>query len=168
MSMNTDIKKACFSLSERLLANSLHMGVAESCTGGWISKACSDQAGSSDWFEGGLVTYTNNVKENLLHVNQDTLLQYGAVSKETALAMVAGTFLTLPNIDVAVAVTGIAGPTGGTVNTPVGLVWVAYSLRARPAEARSFQFSGDRDQIRHQAVVAALTVLTDYLRTSGF
>ena len=131
------------------------LATAESCTGGWIAKTCTDLAGSSDWFESGAVTYSNRAKQALLGVTAATLAAHGAVSRECALEMVAGA---LAHFDagVAVAVTGIAGPTGGVPGKPVGTVWIAWQQRGGAARAEAFHFEGDRDAVRRQTVAAAL------------
>lgn len=131
------------------------LATAESCTGGWIAKACTDVAGSSEWFESAAVTYSNRAKQALLGVTAATLLAHGAVSRACALEMVAGA-LACFEADVAVAVTGIAGPGGGTAGKPVGMVWIAWQRRGQIARAKVFQFQGDRDAVRRQTVAAAL------------
>ena len=131
------------------------LATAESCTGGWIAKLVTDIAGSSAWFQGGAVTYSNALKQALLGVASATLDQHGAVSRECALEMVAGALARL-DASIAVAVTGIAGPTGGSAGKPVGTVWIAWQRRGGAARAERFHFDGDRDAVRRQAVAAAL------------
>lgn len=138
-----------------LRANGEMLAAAESCTGGWIAKACTDIAGSSDWFESGAVTYSNRAKQALLGVTAATLAAHGAVSRECALEMVAGALARF-EAGVAVAVTGIAGPAGGTPDKPVGMVWIAWQRRGHAARAEVFHFRGGRDAVRRQAVAAAL------------
>ncbi|GGA06020.1 CinA family protein [Dyella caseinilytica] len=133
----------------------LMLATAESCTGGWIAKALTDLAGSSAWFEGGIVSYSNEVKATLLGVRQETLERFGAVSEETVLEMVSGA-LERFGAGVAVAVTGIAGPTGGSPEKPVGTVWVGWKRRDGQARAKLFQFAGDREAVRRQTVAEAL------------
>ena len=128
---------------------------AESCTGGWIAKMITDIPGCSDWFDCGLAAYSYEAKQALLGVRQETLTQYGAVSRETVLEMVSGALIT-SGASLAVAVTGIAGPTGGTPEKPVGVVWVGWKRRGRYPIAESFHFSGDREAIRRQTVAVAL------------
>jgi nicotinamide-nucleotide amidase len=132
---------------------------AESCTGGWIAKMVTDIAGSSDWFDCGLVAYSYEAKQALLSVNPHTLEWHGAVSRETAIEMVSGA-LVHSGASVAVAVTGIAGPGGGTSDKPVGTVWVAWKRRGGYPKAELFQFNGDREAVRRQTVQAALAGLT--------
>jgi nicotinamide-nucleotide amidase len=132
---------------------------AESCTGGWIAKMVTDIAGSSDWFDCGLVAYSYEAKQALLSVNPHTLESHGAVSRETVIEMVSGA-LVHSVASVAVAVTGIAGPGGGTSDKPVGTVWVAWKRRGGYPKAELFQFNGDREAVRRQTVQAALAGLT--------
>lgn len=128
---------------------------AESCTGGWIAKLLTDIPGSSTWFDAAAVTYSNRAKQALLGVTPDTLERHGAVSRECAKEMVSGA-LTRSDATVAVAVTGIAGPSGGTPDKPVGTVWVAWQRRGSDARTEVFHFVGDRDAVRRQTVAAAL------------
>lgn len=131
---------------------------AESCTGGWIAKACTDRPGSSRWFRGGAVVYTDALKTAMLGVQPRTLAGAGAVSEATVREMAAGALEHLGG-DVAVAVTGIAGPEGGTPAKPVGTVWFAWALRSEGAtkvRVQQHRFNGDRGQVRLQAVVTAL------------
>ncbi len=128
---------------------------AESCTGGWISKTLTDVAGSSAWFECGVVAYSYEAKEALLGVRPETLELHGAVSRETAIEMVSGA-LARYGASVAVAVTGIAGPSGGTPDKPVGTVWIGWKRRGDYARAELFHFAGDREAVRRQTVAAAL------------
>ncbi|HKT42388.1 MAG TPA: CinA family protein [Rhodanobacteraceae bacterium] len=142
-------------VADMLRASGGMLATAESCTGGWIAKACTDLAGSSEWFESAAVTYSNRAKQALLGVTSDTLEKRGAVSRECALEMVAGALLRF-EATVAVAVTGIAGPTGGTPEKPVGTVWIAWQRRGGEARVERFGFDGNRDAVRRQAVAAAL------------
>jgi len=128
---------------------------AESCTGGWIAKTLTDIAGSSAWFECGVVAYSYEAKEALLGVRPETLEQQGAVSRETVIEMVSGALARF-GATVAVAVTGIAGPSGGTTDKPVGTVWIGWKRRGGYAHAEVFHFDGDRDAVRRQTVSAAL------------
>lgn len=145
-----------------VLHKRLMLVTAESCTGGWIAKALTDLPGSSAWFHAGVVTYSYEAKEALLGVNPHTLEHAGAVSEETALEMVSGALARL-GAGVAVAVTGIAGPTGGTTDKPVGTVWISWKRRGGYAQAQVFQFSGDREAVRRQTVAAALNGLCQIL-----
>lgn len=133
----------------------LMLVTAESCTGGWIAKTLTDLPGSSAWFDAGVVTYSYEAKEALLGVNPRTLEHSGAVSEETALEMVSGALARF-GAGVAVAVTGIAGPSGGTPDKPVGTVWIGWKRRGGYGHARQFHFPGDREAVRRQTVAAAL------------
>lgn len=158
------LKKGAEEVAEILRANGEMLATAESCTGGWIAKACTDLAGSSEWFESGAVTYSNRAKQALLGVTTATLEKHGAVSRECALEMVAGALARF-EASVAVAVTGIAGPTGGTPDKPVGTVWIAWQRRGREACAEQFRFEGDRDAVRRQTVAVALEGIKKILTT---
>lgn len=128
---------------------------AESCTGGWIAKMLTDIPGSSAWFECGVVAYSYEAKEALLGVRPETLEQQGAVSRETVIEMVSGALARF-GATVAVAVTGIAGPSGGTPDKPVGTVWIGWKRRGGYAQTELFHFAGDREAVRRQTVAAAL------------
>lgn len=149
-------------IGARLRARKAMLAVAESCTGGLLAKMATDLAGSSEWFERGLVTYSNRAKEELLGVAPDLLAQFGAVSRECAEAMARGVLVMTP-ADWAVAVTGIAGPGGGSPEKPVGLVWFAWAQRGGALAVESRQFSGSREQIRAAAAEFALRGLLERL-----
>ncbi|MGZ5651207.1 MAG: CinA family protein [Usitatibacter sp.] len=136
---------------------------AESCTGGGIATACTRVSGSAKWFERGMVTYSNIAKKEMLGVSQRTLKNHGAVSEEVAREMAAGA-LKRSHADVSVAVTGIAGPTGGVPGKPVGTVHFAWGVRGGPIQTRMFRFKGDRVAVRLQTVAVALQGLIDLLR----
>jgi nicotinamide-nucleotide amidase len=142
-------------LGARLRDARLMLVTAESCTGGWIAKTATEVAGSSDWFDCGLVAYSYEAKQALLGVRPETLEQFGAVSRETVVEMVSGA-LVHSGASVAVAVTGIAGPGGGTTDKPVGTVWIAWKRRGGYPTAELFHFDGDREAVRRQTVAAAL------------
>lgn len=131
------------------------MATAESCTGGMIAAALTDVSGSSSVFERGFVTYTNEAKMEMLGVPANILEQYGAVSTQTALAMVQGA-LKNSSTDLAVSVTGIAGPDGGSADKPVGLVYIGYGLHGKAPHVHEHHFKGDRSSVRAQTVQAAL------------
>ena len=139
----------------RLLATRQMLVTAESCTGGWIAKCMTDVAGSSAWFDCGMAAYSYEAKQALLGVRPQTLEEHGAVSRECVVEMVSGA-LVHSGASVAVAVTGIAGPGGGSADKPVGTVWVGWKRRGGYAHAEVFHFEGDRDAVRRQTVVAAL------------
>jgi nicotinamide-nucleotide amidase len=139
-----------------VMQRKLMLVTAESCTGGWIAKTLTDLPGSSAWFDAGVVTYSYQAKEALLGVNPRTLEQFGAVSEEAALEMVSGALARF-GAGVAVAVTGIAGPSGGTLDKPVGTVWIGWKRRGGYGHAKLFHFPGDREAVRRQTVAAALS-----------
>ena len=141
-------------LGERLKARAQQLVTAESCTGGWVAQVVTAVAGSSEWFERGFVTYSNASKQEMLGVASDTLARYGAVSEETAREMALGA-LARSKADVAIAVTGVAGPSGGSAQKPVGTVCFAWAGR-RGAHSETRHFSGDRESVRRQSVVHAL------------
>ena len=145
-------------LAAALRAEGASMVAAESCTGGLVAGACTDLAGSSDWFERGFVCYSNAAKVELLGIAPALIAAHGAVSEAVALAMAGGALAASP-ARFAVAVTGIAGPGGGTDAKPVGTVWLAVCERGRPAEATLLQANGDRAAVRAGAVERALELL---------
>jgi len=136
------------------------LATAESCTGGLVAGAITDVAGSSGWFDRGFVTYSDEAKVELLGVAVETLARFGAVSEATAREMAAGA-LARTCADVAVVVTGVAGPTGGTPDKPVGLVWFAWAVRGGRIDAESRRFDGDRAAVRDASVGEALRGLLE-------
>jgi nicotinamide-nucleotide amidase len=157
------IDKLVAELAERLLAEEILLATAESCTGGGISEALTARAGSSRWFDCGFVSYSNSAKSRLLNVPESLfdLPGPGAVSEETALAMARGA-LANSRAELAVAVTGIAGPDGGSKEKPVGTVWIAWQWQQQ-ALAHCFHFRGDRATVRLATIVAALEGLLSLL-----
>ncbi len=145
-------------LAQCLAAKGWTLATAESCTGGWIAKCCTDLAGSSAWFERGFVSYSNQAKRELLGVTAETLESEGAVSAAVAAQMAEGA-RRRAGVDVALSVTGIAGPDGGSAEKPVGTVWFGWSLRGQPAHTELQHFEGDRDTVRRQTVLHALAGL---------
>ena len=139
---------------------------AESCTGGWVAKVCTDVAGSSDWFDSGFVTYSNHAKQTMIGVSQNTLETYGAVSEQTVLEMVQGV-VRHSKADWAVAISGIAGPGGGSPEKPVGTVWFAWAGPENWLHATQRLFEGDRESVRRQSVEHALAVLLQHLLAMG-
>ena len=142
-------------LADTLIAQRLFVSTAESCTGGWIAKTLTDLAGSSGWFDCGMVAYSYEAKQAMLGVRPQTLEREGAVSRETVIEMVSGALVNSA-ASVAVAVTGIAGPGGGTVDKPVGTVWIGWKRRGGYPKAEVFHFAGDREAVRRQTIAAAL------------
>ena len=138
------------------------IATAESCTGGGVATAITRISGSAKWFDRGFVTYTNLAKKQMLGVTQKSLGNYGAVSEQVAVEMARGALRHSP-ADVSVAITGIAGPTGGSRSKPVGLVWFAWASRRFPVQTRCFRFRGDRTAIRRQSVAVALKGLIQLL-----
>ena len=156
------LRKLAMRLARRLRAAGEGLATAESCTGGMLAKCLTDISGSSDYFDRGWVTYTNAAKQEELRVEGRLLARYGAVSEEVALAMVRGA-LKESMAHHAIAVTGIAGPTGGSARKPVGTVWIGWGFRKQgrvSIHATRFRFRGGRDAVRRQAVRAALQGLT--------
>ncbi|MDR0275893.1 MAG: CinA family protein [Burkholderiaceae bacterium] len=141
-------------LAQTLLARRWMLATAESCTGGLIAAACTDLAGSSEWFERGVVSYSNAAKTDLLGVPPALIAAHGAVSQPVARAMAAGACARAP-AQVSVAVTGIAGPGGGSADKPVGTVWFAWCVNGQ-ISAECQHFDGDRSQVRQQTVAHAL------------
>jgi nicotinamide-nucleotide amidase len=131
------------------------LATAESCTGGWVAQAVTATAGSSRWFDCGLITYSNEAKQSLLGVSDEVLHRHGAVSEATAAAMVSGA-LARSHANVALATSGIAGPAGGSEAKPVGTVCFAWGLRGAAPETETRHFSGDREAVRREAVVYTL------------
>lgn len=142
-------------VGERLKSHGLMLAAAESCTGGWAAQAVTSVSGSSGWFERGFVTYSDEAKRELLDVRAETLQRFGAVSEETAREMALGA-LARSRAQVALAITGVAGPTGGTPQKPVGTVCLGWALPGGRVDTVTRHFSGDRAEVRRQSVLAAL------------
>jgi nicotinamide-nucleotide amidase len=145
----------------RLKASRAMLVTAESCTGGWVAQAVTSIAGSSDWFERGFVTYSNAAKQELLGVDPSTLRKHGAVSEETAREMAEGA-LARAKGTLALAVTGVAGPSGGSREKPVGMVCFAWASK-KGTVVETQHFSGDRESVRRQSVVRALEGVLQHL-----
>lgn len=159
--MNPDLTASILALAEILTSRDLRLVTAESCTGGGIASALTDIAGSSGWFECGFVTYSNEAKIRYLDVAPSTIEQYGAVSEETVRAMVAGAVNNSLG-DLAVAVSGVAGPDGGSADKPVGTVWFAWGNDEQQI-TECCHFAGDRAAVREQAVIHAIQGLCRWL-----
>ncbi len=149
-------------LADLLLKNDMKLSLAESCTGGLISNMIVSVPGSSAYFSGSAVTYSNESKESILSVKHDTLIRYGAVSRETAVEMALGS-IKIYDSDVAGSVTGIAGPDGGTDNKPVGAVWMTVTDGLRTISFEN-HFKGNRDEIRRQAAETLIDNICDFIR----
>lgn len=150
-------------LGNQLKKCHLQVALAESCTGGGIAKTVTDVPGSSAWFERGFVTYSNDAKVEMLGVRRATLDSVGAVSLETALEMAAGA-LAYSRADLALAVTGIAGPDGGSQEKPVGTVYIAWQRRGQSGEGLRKQFVGDRQAIRQQTILFCLQQILHFVQ----
>jgi len=158
--MYEKISQTVKELAEHCLKHNIKVACAESCTGGWVSHAIVSEAGSSDWFDWGIVSYSNEAKQSLLGVELESLETLGAVSKEVAQDMALG-MLQPSKADITVAITGVAGPSGGTDEKPVGLVWFAFASRKGGTKTQSHIFEGDQTQRREQAVLVAPQGLID-------
>jgi nicotinamide-nucleotide amidase len=160
--MTEALDKLAADLGRRLKGEGLVLATAESCTGGWIAKVLTDIPGSSGWFDRGYVTYSNRAKEEMLGVSAETLALYGAVSEAVVREMVEGTLIR-SGAAIAIAVSGVAGPEGGSEEKPVGTVWFAWSRTGADFVSERFQFAGNREEVRHQSVRVALERLLELL-----
>ncbi|MCP5326209.1 MAG: nicotinamide-nucleotide amidase [Oceanospirillaceae bacterium] len=152
--MDYELTSRARALGQELKDAGLMMATAESCTGGWIAQSMTAIAGSSAYFDAGFVTYSNAAKQRMLGVRAETLSQYGAVSRQVVEEMARGA-LQNSGAQVSVAVSGIAGPDGGSAEKPVGTVWFAWANGER-MRSECFQFEGDREAVRYQTVIVAL------------
>jgi nicotinamide-nucleotide amidase len=150
-------------VGQLLSARGAVMTTAESCTGGGIAQAITAIAGSSQWFGHGFITYSNMAKAQMLAVPADMITVHGAVSQPVVEAMAIGA-IQHAQADYAIAVSGIAGPQGGTPEKPVGTVWIAWKSPQQPVRSQKFVFSGDRNSVRNQAVKNALSVLIEVIQ----
>jgi len=158
MNSSINLTQASESLSQYLLKNNALIATAESCTGGWLAQCMTSIAGSSAWFDRGFITYSNQAKMDMLGVKAETLAQFGAVSAEVAMQMTTGV-LQYSAADYAIAITGIAGPAGGSEEKPIGSVYIAWQKKTHPAKVVLAHFQGDREQVRKQAVYQALILI---------
>jgi nicotinamide-nucleotide amidase len=164
MPTDTELLHLAAALGSKLLRSKLQLVTAESCTGGWIGKVLTDVAGSSAWYRGGAVVYGNELKRSLLGVSGATLAAAGAVSEATVREMAAGALTHLGG-EVAVAVTGIAGPQGGSADKPVGTVWFGWAFKNSSGVellAAVEIFTGDREAVRRQSVWRALSGVLEH------
>jgi len=148
-----------------LLSKGIMLATAESCTGGWVAQVVTQTSGSSQWFERGFVTYTNEAKQEMLNVQSSTLERYGAVSEATVKEMAEGA-LKHSRAQIALAISGVAGPTGGTAEKPVGMVCFAWAADNFSTQTTTMHFSGDRQAVRYQAVQYVLQHLIDLVAVS--
>ena len=158
----SDLNKLAQQVGEQLIKQHKLLAVAESCTGGWVAKCLTDIAGSSQWFDRGFVTYSNDAKQAMLGVSAATLDTAGAVSEQTVREMVAGT-LANSKASVALAISGIAGPGGAMPGKPVGTVCFAWVVAGGELRVETRHFEGDREAVRRQSVSHALQVLLNVL-----
>ena len=166
--MNSSITSLTQQLAQTLLAKGFKIALAESCTGGLLAAHLTSLAGSSDWFERGFITYSNQAKEESIGVPKEVIERYGAVSEEVAKAMAEGV-LNHSLAQISAAITGIAGPGGGSANKPVGMVCFAWGIQVDDqiqTRSQTKQFSGDRQSIREQACVYAIESLLAQLTAS--
>ena len=161
--MNTETGAIVPALADALRSAGLKIATAESCTGGLIAAACTTVAGSSDWFERGFVTYSNEAKTEMLGVAPALIATHGAVSEPVARAMAEGA-IARSHAQLAVAVTGVAGPAGGSPSKPVGTVWLAWARAGQASRTELLKLTGDRRAIREQTVQHALQRLLDAAR----
>lgn len=152
-------------IGDTLQALRLMLITAESCTGGWVGQVVTSISGSSHWYDRGFITYSNASKREMLGVSTDILSRFGAVSEQTARAMAEGAVNSGVG-RVSLAITGIAGPGGGSEDKPVGLVWFAWAGNGRQSRTESCQFDGDRQTVRRQAVAHALHGVLRFLRNN--
>ncbi len=161
--MSPELETLAREVGHSLKQHGLMLATAESCTGGWVAQMVTSIAGSSEWFDRGFVTYTNVSKRELLGVKTTTLSRFGAVSEQSAREMAEGALMH-SHAQLALAITGIAGPSGGTPEKPVGTVCFAWAGKKRETKSVKHQFSGDREAVRRQAVATALQGLLDFIR----
>lgn len=149
-----DLQQLTIQVAQVLLNRGWLLATAESCTGGWVAKCCTDLTGSSAWFDSGFIAYSNQAKHDMINVNEKTLAFSGAVSEQTVIEMAQGA-LQNSSANISVSISGIAGPAGGCDEKPVGTVWLAWATE-KSAKAELHHFSGNRDAVRRQAVAIAL------------
>lgn len=165
--MNAEQHSLLVRLASLAVQKQVIIATAESCTGGLIAGALTELAGSSDWFDRGFVTYSNEAKQEMLGVTNETLQQQGAVSGATVAQMAQGA-LTRSNASLAVSVSGVAGPGGGSDAKPVGTVWIAWASDRYGHSTRHFVFAGDRNAVREQTVTEAIRGLIKCIVSDAF
>ncbi|MEO0205388.1 MAG: CinA family protein [candidate division WOR-3 bacterium] len=156
------MKNLALLIGKRLLKKNLTLSVSESCTGGMLGSIITAIPGSSNYFRGGIIAYSNEIKNRIIGVKPFTLKKFGAVSKQTAQEMAQGV-RRITKSDISISITGIAGPGGGTKTKPVGLVYIAVADRKNTV-ANRFVFTGNREQVRKKACFNALKMLLDFIR----
>ncbi len=156
--MSNNIDSILSALAQEATRRGLIIATAESCTGGWIAKSITDLPGSSAWFDCGFVTYSNHAKQTMLGVSDELISKHGAVSREVVESMCQGA-LKHSKANWSIAVSGVAGPDGGTPDKPVGTVWIAWQKKSGVPTAKLYYFQGDRDLVRRQTVQYALDEL---------
>lgn len=159
--MNT-IQTTTVNLIEKLTARNLTISTAESCTAGGVAYTLTNIPGSSQVFEYGFITYSNHAKQKILHVPAEILLKHGAVSEEVVISMAQGA-QQLSKADLTIAISGVAGPDGGTMQKPVGTVWIAWQYNQQ-STAKCYHFAGDRNKVRENTILNALQVAYDILK----
>lgn len=165
MAMDAELNALSITVGEALTARGWMLATAESCTGGWIAETVTATSGSSAWFDRGFVTYSNAAKIDMLGVSPATLATAGAVSEATVAEMAQGA-LEHSAAHLAVAISGVAGPGGGTPAKPVGMVCLAWARRGQPSRVRTLQLPGDRTAVRRQCVIHALRGLVELANTA--
>lgn len=160
--MTEEIEKLAQIIGSKLMQHHVMLAVAESCTGGGIGYAITSVPGCSAWFDRGFITYSNSAKTAMLNVSEQTLCQFGSVSEQTACEMAEGALYN-SEANVSIAITGIAGPGGGTADKPVGTVWIAYAGKNLKTKAFVKIFPGNRQEVREQTIITALQELLAYL-----
>lgn len=153
--MDEQLESLAAEVGAALKAREMTLATAESCTGGWVGAVVTSVSGSSQWYDRGFITYTDQSKQDMLGVDEATLGNYGAVSEETVREMAQGA-LQHSWADISLAISGIAGPTGSTAEKPAGLVWFAWATKTGAIESEKHLFPGDRREVRRQAVETAL------------
>lgn len=162
MILNNNIKIKSKEVVNKLIEKKLTITSAESCTGGLFSASITSISGSSECFEGSFITYSNEIKNRIIGVKKETLLNYGAVSKECVIEMSENARKIMKS-DISIAVSGIAGPNGGSEDKPVGLVWICLSAENYTKAYKNI-FSGNRDEIREESVIFALNLVLDFIK----
>lgn len=163
--MDAELEVLAVQVGRAVQRHGMMLATAESCTGGWVAQVVTAIAGSSQWFERGFVTYSNLAKQEMLGVQADTLQRYGAVSEPTVCGMAEGA-LKYSQAQISVAVSGIAGPGGATVDKPVGTVCLAWARLDHVTRSSTMHFLGDREAVRHAAVMAALRGVLEMIQDS--